>query len=982
MTLRNFALFLFSAFFGSLASAQDAAIQNSNATSIKWSQITTPGFQVIFPRGFDEQAQRVARTLEFIREPEANSLGVIPKRIPIVLQNQTSVSNGFVTMAPRRSEFFTMTPQDYNALGTNDWLSLLASHEYRHIVQYQRSITGFNKFLYYLLGQNAVSLVSYAAVPPWFWEGDAVVAETAFTGSGRGRIPNFSMLFRTNYQEGRVFNYHKAFLRSYKDNIPDHYVLGYHMTTYLRNKTGDPMIWEKITRRSWAAPYIPFGFSRAIRKETGLTVTGLYREMATSLEEDFRKKTEQTRVSDFKPVSVRTSKAYTDYLYPQPQDDGSVIALKNGIGDLNQIVVLKDGLQIKTFVTGPMNMAGMLSVADDKVVWNEFRYDPRWRAHSYSVVRELDLALNKVRDVTRKSRYASAAISPDAKLIATVESAENYGSRLVVLDETNGRVVKAFPSGNGAVTMPRWSNDGSAIVALLTRDGKRSVAKFNVESDVVEELVAPTDENIGHPLLHGKYLFYNSPYSGVDNIYVLDTGTGKRYQVSSSKYGSFNPLISPDADWIYYNEQSRNGMDIVKVAFEPDFWIPLENIPLPGEGLYDKIVEQEEHPDLLGNIPDGTDLPVRKYSKLGHALNIHSWGPFFNSDVTTATLGIYSKDVLSTTLVNVGYEFDLYERTGIYKGAISYQGLYPVIDAEVLYGKRVVNTTVGDREIQLTWTETGATAGVRLPFVLTQGRNISTLTLKDAVGLTHVEDFSTRTVRNNFIVGTGKDRLVRIDSTSIVPFTNYPGNGNLISNQALLSFTRYWRTSRRDINPKWGQLFDVEMYSTPFGGDYEGWLTALRGAFYLPGFAKHHSLFARVGYQTGTSSIDPDSYTFRNRIFRPRGFTYPRDYKFVSYSANYTLPVWYPDIALGPIVNFQRIRTNAFFDYGTGTSRDFSTAQGGDILTDYMSAGVEVTFDINVMRLLPQLDIGFRFTKGISGKEDMAFEFLLGSLNF
>src|ERR1043166_7534363 len=132
----------------SFVSAQEIPIQNTNPTLLRWYQVTTPHFNLLFPRGFEEQAMRMANTLEYIREPEAVSMGVKPRPISIILQNQSSISNAFVTLAPRRSEFYTMPPQNYNSVGTNDWLNLLASHEYRHVVQYQRSIVGFNKALY------------------------------------------------------------------------------------------------------------------------------------------------------------------------------------------------------------------------------------------------------------------------------------------------------------------------------------------------------------------------------------------------------------------------------------------------------------------------------------------------------------------------------------------------------------------------------------------------------------------------------------------------------------------------------------------------------------------------------------------------------------------------------------------------------------------------------------------------------------------
>src|SRR5690606_34812175 len=127
--------------------------------------------------------------------------------------------------------------------------------------------------------------MAQAAAPPWFWEGDAVATETALTPSGRGKIPYFGLLMKTNLLEGRKFNYHKQSLGSFRHQIPNEYVLGYYMVNYLRRRTNDPEIWGKITARSWSVPFIPFAFSNAIKKETGMYVTDLYNEMADTLTE-------------------------------------------------------------------------------------------------------------------------------------------------------------------------------------------------------------------------------------------------------------------------------------------------------------------------------------------------------------------------------------------------------------------------------------------------------------------------------------------------------------------------------------------------------------------------------------------------------------------------------------------------------------------------------------------------------------------------
>jgi hypothetical protein len=952
-------------------SAQEISFQPTNATSLKWYRVSTPNFNVLFPKGFDQQALRVANTLEFIHDPEANSMGVKPKPISVILQSQSSISNAFVTLAPRRSEFYTMPPQNYNFAGTNDWLNLLASHEYRHVVQYQRSIVGFNKLVYYVFGQQALSLTAFAAAPQWFWEGDAVATETAFTRSGRGRIPNFGLLFRTNLLEGRTFNYHKQYLRSYKNNIPDHYVLGYHMITYLRNKTNDPQIWDKIVTRSWSAPYIPFGFSKAIRKETGMNVMSLYRNMSDSLRNGWQKEVDALQLTKFTRINERKSSTYTDYEYPQPLDDGSVIAVKSGIGNITTIVKIKDGIEQKLFVTGPMNDAGMLSVANSRVVWNEYRYDPRWQVKNYSIVKGYDFGKKKSKDLSKRSRYGAAALSPDGTKVVTVESSTDYKFTMVVLDYNTKSVLKRFDSPDDFPGMPRWTPDGKSIIATrLSKEGKK-ISVYDYETGAIKDLLDAGNENVGAPVISGdgKYVLYNSPYSGIDNIYALEVSTGRRLQITTSKYGAYNPAITRDGNWIYYNDQSRDGFDIVRAPFDPSTWKDIGEVKQPDQHFYDKLVTQEQHADIMKDVP-AKQFPVTKYNRFASLFNLHSWGPFFGSDYTQADIGISSRNLLGTMVVNAGYLFDINERTGSYHAGLSYQGLYPVID--------------------FNWKETTYTAGLRLPLLLTRSKYNTNVTLKNWVGVTQVSDFHHQVTKNNVLYFSGSDREVKIADTLSYIFNNQVGNGTLVYNQATFSLSRFMRQSRRDFNPKFAQLIDLELYSTPYGGNFTGKLFAARAVLYFPGLAKHHSLVLRGGYQKEAS--DPyktNMYTFRNRIFRPRGFSYPFDTEFRAASVNYALPVWYPDISIGPLLNIQRLRVNGFYDFGQAIGSNYFYADSGRIYVSsadsyYHSVGAEFTVDVNVMRLLPQLDLGLRTTyiNPASSSRRLVVEFVLGTLNF
>ncbi len=959
-----------------------------NNPNLKWQQINTPNFKIVFPKGFEAQAQRVANTMEHIRTPEAKSLGVEPRKISVILQNQSAVSNGFVSITPRRSEFFGMPSQNYNFTGNLDWLNLLATHEYRHVVQFQHANRGFNRALYYLFGANTLAAMSYAAVPQWFWEGDAVATETAFTSGGRGRIPNFNLLFRTNLQENRVFNYNKQYLRSYKHNISDHYVLGYNMVSYLRKKTGDADAWGNITRRAWSVPFLPYTFSRSIKKETGLYVSELYREMATELQKDWREQLANTKFTQFEKVNNRKAKAYTDYKYPFEFATDSILALKSGIGDIEEFVILAGGKEKRAMTPGNMNASGMLSVANHRVVWNEYRYDPRWRVRTYSVLMGYDLKKKARKVISLNSRYASAALSPDGTKVATIETGTDYQTRLVIISYDTGEVLYSFENPeNDFISMPRWTQNGNEIIALVTNRNGKAIAKFDLVSKGMAALTDFTEENIGYPVPHEKYVLYNSPRSGIDNIYALDVTTGQHYQLTSSVYGSYNPSVSRDGKTLFYNEQGKDGLDVVRTAFDPSAWETINKFSALPDFGFQHLAAEEAQPDLLNSVPT-ENFPIKKYSRLGHAINIYNWGAYVDNTLTDVEVGISSRDVLSTTAINAGYKFDLNERTGSWNAGLSYQGFYPIIDVNFskatrsvdegdlkYYNKGASNTPVTEN-LTFDWKEKTIETGLRIPLITTTSRFLSNFTVSNYVGYTKVTDFT------NSIDGGG--RIIPIDSPQYF-FRSYVDNGNLIYNHFSMSAVRQLKRSRRDINSKWGQAFFMHWYETPYGGDFSGKQFSFNAQLYFPGLFKHHSFWGYWAYQNSdisdvrvSTGEGVDNYVFRNQIPLPRGLSVSRFQNFYSMSGNYTLPLWYPDLNLGPLVNVQRIRANGFFDYGFGSS----TINKQPSSKNYLSAGVEVKFDINILRLLPQVDIGVRYSYGISQSASREFELLIGTFNF
>jgi len=81
--------------------AADAQFYNfgTDPSFVKWSQIRTPDFQLIYPRGLDSLARVYLFNLQKMRPVVNAQLMLDTKPIPVVLHPYTTLSNGSVSWA-------------------------------------------------------------------------------------------------------------------------------------------------------------------------------------------------------------------------------------------------------------------------------------------------------------------------------------------------------------------------------------------------------------------------------------------------------------------------------------------------------------------------------------------------------------------------------------------------------------------------------------------------------------------------------------------------------------------------------------------------------------------------------------------------------------------------------------------------------------------------------------------------------------------
>src|ERR1700733_11112993 len=241
-----------------------------NPPSLKWRQINTDTARIIFPARLETQAQLGAAIVHRLSGTTLTTIGGRQKKVDLVFENQTIIPNGYVQLAPFRSEFQLTPEQNSFDLGSLPWQKMLAIHEYRHVQQYNNFRVGVSRAFYYLFGEGGQSLANSLAVPNWFWEGDAVYQETLVSDQGRGRLPYFFNGYRALWAGDKRYSWMKLRNGSLRDYVPDWYPMGYMLVSYGREKYGDAF-WRKVTLDAAAFKPLFYPMQGAIRRYSGLS---------------------------------------------------------------------------------------------------------------------------------------------------------------------------------------------------------------------------------------------------------------------------------------------------------------------------------------------------------------------------------------------------------------------------------------------------------------------------------------------------------------------------------------------------------------------------------------------------------------------------------------------------------------------------------------------------------------------------------------
>ena len=711
------------AWAGATASAQFVTY-GDDPGGVRWRQIRTDAFRLVFPAGMDSLARTYLGALEWYRPMVGASLGMAPGQFqwgptPVILHPYNPYANGSVTWAPRRMDLYPV--QDPYASDPTPWPFQLAIHESRHLAQMQFGYRKPLRYGHFILGEMWHGLLDGLFVDMPVFEGDAVLAETALTRSGRGRTADFLNYYQVAFDAGDWRNWYQWRYGSFKRMAPDYYTTGYMTFAGMRAFYDKPSFsrdyFNDIVRRP-----LPWkNLQRAMSRASGESFSRTWRHIQEEFNTLWQKEAEER--APFLPAQAITETPEFETHYEGLAVlDGALYALKRGKVQARRLVRLEpdwaaareggeDGVPAwKETDCGAFAAHTGDLVADPvrhRLYWSETVDDVRWSLSGTSRIRWMgpDGARH---DLTKENRYYNPAPSPDGTMIAAVEYPYEGGSPLVVLDADDGSVRARYPAPPGfyQLTEPAWLGDTLYVLGLA----RRGFALWRHSGKGWECCLRPTGQKMQQLWAADGRLTYVSDRNGVNEYYAYAPVAGKAEQLTSTRYGGRDFVVADD--WLFYTALAPNGRMVYIAGRDEVRPRSVDPLQVHSWVVADKLSKQENEvsSQWIKEVGDSTlrslihishdkELESKPYCKALHLLHFHSWLPlYFNYDtvesmsfdltyntVSLGATGFFQND-LGTATGFLGYSAhkDPYEeghwRHSLH-GKFTYTGLYPVLEA-------------------------------------------------------------------------------------------------------------------------------------------------------------------------------------------------------------------------------------------------------------------------------------------------------------
>ncbi len=896
--------------------------------------------KIIYPAGNVYDAARLGYAMRHVYEADTVNMRAHPRRMPIIISPTSCTSNGYTTMLPYKMFLYTK-PTDYGEMCGMYWYQNLLSHEFRHITQYAQFNKGLTRLAHCVLGGNGWAGLQYS-VPQWYYEGDAVYAETVTSTSGRGRSALFEMPVAAMLTEnGKLYPYDKIIHRSYRDMIPNHYPIGYFLTTGAKRIYGNDVFARVSENQKWYS-FWPFAFGRGFKKETGKNLRQNYEEIFGEMRDFYKQRINESGATEHHCFSYTNNKIYTNYRNPKILNDSTLICIKSSLGKTARFITIDMATKKEKVIC--QTDASTFSTDGRIAVYATSVPDVRWSLRDYSDLAIVDLMSGKTNIVTSKERIFEPSISPDGKRIVATSFSESGECSIVIFESDitgpswkpkKKTTVRKALRKDYYLRQPIFLDD-NRIAYILTFANMNSIEVLDLRDNSVSTWLEQTHDNIQDLSKLQSAICFVSDRTGISNLFAI-TEDGRLDQQTNSKFGAVSPCCDSDRGMIFFNEYTSKGYKISGVRIleydcnfqkqKTEYYKPL--LDKEANGRLDKPLTY----DLVDT--NSTLEFSRKYHQYSDPVRFLGWMPTANEDYISISAN--SENNLETLYISATGVY--YLDPGYLRGALSatYRGFWPVISISTSVGEmgdRILFHDLRGRSYFKTcyWRENTVSASVSIPLNLSRRHFSQRVNVSAAIQYYMIAEKPTY----------GLEEL---------------GNGNLpmISGSASYSWSK--KLAYRDFRSPLSLSASVSAIKSVTSA-MSGGMVAANGSFTVPGLFRQNYLTVTGNIVRQKEIADPRrSYLFSNTAFDTRGYEIMRLESINKLSADYAFAMGYPDIGIPSIVWIKRLRGAINGDIAHGS------ILGVDL--DYASVGARIMADFGILRINKEFTVGFSVAKGL-----------------
>lgn len=897
----------------------------------KWQIIETANFKVIFPQQINHYGVELVNNLETIYQTGGLTLNHSPRQIPVIVHNRTAFSNGEVAWAPRRMNLYVVPLQDNYF---QPFKQHLAIHEFRHVAQVDKLNKSTTRFLYYLLGEQAIGAVLGWHVPLWFLEGDAVYYETASSKAGRGRIPDFTMKLNAQLTNHGIFSYQKAVFGSYKHVVPNHYELGYNLVSLARLKYGTNL-WDKVLTNVAAKPFNINAFSKGIKRNTGLNEKKLYKQLISNYADSV---IAQQQLYSYTNETLLTKKQIFPVSYFAPYKNGqNIYALKTSFKKIPCFVKIDSTGNEKVIFEPGVMLNNTYSFNYPFIVFNEHK-NTRWGNVTFNNIVLHNVENGTTRYLVKKQRIYSSKLSTDNKKIVSVEVNGSLQWFLTVRQAVDGNLLQSFGFDTLQPVQPVFNNNADTVAFIAIGNNGKSLGLLCLKNGQINWVLHNVLNDIQYPNYYDGYLTITAIYNNITNVLKYCIANRQWFAITNTKYGAGESYIYNDT--IIYSSYCPTGYNIVKTC------INQKNIkPISFDTIYSAIIANQimsnEQQVVFKSSANLKNYTPQKYSRVKNILNLHSWAPF---SVNVDNIGIYpglsvmSQDALSNSVIEAGYRYNIVDNWREFYGKFDYRGFYPLLSIKAARVLRTGTFITNNTNYNTQWIEKSVDMVVTLPLVFDKGKWYKTL----------------------------QPRV----SYSLINTNNTSNSEHKINEQIVHSFfySIYYhnlkRTAKCDLQSRWGQVINLVYAHTPFNIMQYGNLLGASVNLYLPGVFTNNGIKIYCAWQQ--KNMGSKMY-YNDFVQYPFGYLQYINNRIFALNGNYLMPLLYPDIDILNFAYIMRLKTNIYYQ--------FANIKYGQNAYNLQSFGTDITADCHFLRFVFPVETGLRYARMLTNNKNF-FQFL------